>query len=88
MDIDHMISLGESKQGILVEIRKATGMTRKALSEYFGIPYRSMQDWERGERQMPDYLLRLMSYKLESEGLIESQDSESEHICKEKININ
>lgn len=48
----------------LIELRKSTGMTRREFCEYFGIPYRTMQDWELGNRKMPDYLLRLMIYKI------------------------
>lgn len=51
----------------LIEIRNSTGMNRKEFAEYFGIPYRTLQDWELGNRQMPEYLLRLMAYKLSVE---------------------
>jgi DNA-binding transcriptional regulator YiaG len=52
---------------ILIKAQKATGMTQKAFAEYFGIPVRTLQDWIAGKRKMPDYLLRLMIYKLEVE---------------------
>ncbi|MBR2408831.1 MAG: transcriptional regulator [Lachnospiraceae bacterium] len=48
----------------LIELRKSTGMNRREFTEYFGIPYRTLQDWELGNRQMPEYLLRLMAYKV------------------------
>ena len=51
----------------LVELRESTGMTRKEFCEYFEIPYRTVQDWELGNRKMPDYLLRLMEYKIRKE---------------------
>ena len=51
----------------LVELRESTGMTRKEFCEYFEIPYRTGQDWELGNRKMPDYLLRLMEYKIRME---------------------
>ena len=51
----------------LVELRQSTGMTRKEFCEYFEIPYRTVQDWELGNRKMPDYLLRLMEYKIRRE---------------------
>ncbi len=71
MDIDYLLQIeGKSKNEILIEMRNQTGMTRKALSEYMQIPIRTMTDWERGERKMPDYVLRLMAYKLKSEGLL------------------
>ena len=53
----------------LIELRKQAGMNRKQFAEYFGIPYRTMQDWELGNRQMPDYLLRLMAYKIGMENI-------------------
>ena len=51
----------------LGELRDSTGMTRKEFCEYFEIPYRTVQDWELGNRKMPDYLLRLMEYKIRME---------------------
>lgn len=51
----------------LKSIRAKTGMNRREFSEYFGIPYRTMQDWELGNRKMPEYLLRLIAYKIETE---------------------
>lgn len=38
--------------------------------EIFGIPCRTIEDWERGARHMANYLLRLMIYRLEVEGLV------------------
>ena len=51
-------------QDTLIKLRTSTGMTRKEFCQYFGIPYRTLQDWELGNRTMPDYLLRLMIYKI------------------------
>lgn len=45
-------------------------MTRPQFAEYFGIPYRTLQDWELGNRKCPTYLLDLMHYKLQHEGLL------------------
>ena len=52
------------------EIREASGMERKEFCEYFGIPYRTIQSWELGDRDCPEYLLNLMEYKLKNEGFI------------------
>lgn len=51
----------------VIELRKSTGMNRKEFCEYFGIPYRTVTEWERGTRTMPDYVLRLMAYKIKME---------------------
>jgi DNA-binding transcriptional regulator YiaG len=52
------------------ELREQSGMNLKQFSEYFGIPYRTIQNWERGERQCPSYLIDLMTYKLKNEKMI------------------
>ena len=52
------------------EMRKAAGMTQQALSDYFGIPKRNIEDWEGGRAECKQYLLDLMLYKLKNEGLI------------------
>lgn len=53
----------DSRQELL-ELRQSTGMNRREFAEYFEIPYRTVQEWELGHRKMPDYLLRLMAYKI------------------------
>ncbi len=58
----------------LIEIRKETGMNRREFAEYFGIPYRTIQDWELGNRQMPEYLLRLIAYKVRMEKLQKNEE--------------
>ena len=56
----------ESKD-ILIKLRESTGMNRREFAEYFEIPYRTIQEWELGNRRMPEYLLRLMEYKVKIE---------------------
>ena len=58
----------------LIELRTDPGMTRREFCEYFEIPYRTLQDWELGNRKMPDYLLRLMAYKAKMEKLVEEKN--------------
>lgn len=64
-------------QDTLIKLRTSTGMARKEFCQYFGIPYRTLQDWELGNRTMPDYLLRLMIYKIKIEQL-RNQDTTSD----------
>ena len=52
------------------ELRKMSGMTQKDISLYFGIPQRTVEDWDSGRRKCAEYLLDLMTYKLEKEGII------------------
>lgn len=53
------------------EMREKSGMSRPEFAEHFGIPYRSVQNWELGARECPDYLAALMEYKLEKENLLQ-----------------
>lgn len=55
------------------ELRLEMNMNRTEFCEYFGIPYRTVQDWETGKRKLPDYVLRLMRYKYETEKLKEQK---------------
>lgn len=63
---------------LLIKAKNQTGMTQKAFASYFGIPLRTVEDWLGGRRKMPDYLLRLMIYKLEMEQLVEGLSEELE----------
>ena len=66
----------------LIELRDSTGMTRREFCEYFEIPYRTLQDWELGNRKMPEYLFRLMEYKIKMEGLTKRKDLSSKDEVK------
>lgn len=67
----------ESHQISLKQLRERTGMNRRQFADYFGIPYRTLQEWELGGRRVPDYLLRLMEYKVRIEGLEKKENRES-----------
>ncbi|MCR5530112.1 MAG: helix-turn-helix domain-containing protein [Saccharofermentans sp.] len=48
-------------------IREKSGMSRTEFSSWLGIPYRTIQEWELGRRAMPEYVLRLIAYKVRVE---------------------
>lgn len=54
------------------ELREASGMTKTQFAKYFGIPFRTIQDWELGNRKCNNYLMDLMEYKLKHEGIIQA----------------
>lgn len=59
---------------IIKELRKDLHLNRREFCDYFNIPYRTVQDWECGKRTMPDYVLRLLEYKIRTdEKLIEQR---------------
>lgn len=46
------------------EAREFSGLTQKEVEEEFGIPVRSLQNWESGIRQAPDYVEAYLVEKL------------------------
>ena len=54
----------EIQQIELKKIRAQTGLNRREFAVYFEIPLRTVEDWEAGKRKMPEYLLRLIYYKV------------------------
>lgn len=51
----------------------ASRMTQKAFAEYLNIPQRTVEDWCRGTRKCPDYVISLIEYKLRGENLIKKE---------------
>ena len=54
----------------LILLKENTNYNWREFAAYFDIPYRTMQDWYLGKRRMPDYLLRLMWYKMQVENMV------------------
>ena len=52
------------------DMRLAAGMTQKEFAEYFGIPKRTIENWESEKSKCPDYLAALIRYKLVNEKLL------------------
>ena len=42
-------------------------MSRTDFFVWVGVPYGIMQEWELGRRAMPEYVLRLIAYKVVNE---------------------
>ena len=61
------------------ELRESTGMNRKEFCEYFGIPYRTVTEWERGTRKMPDYVFRLLAYRIKMENFVGKEEVNEEY---------
>lgn len=49
------------------KLREKSEMNMTKFSSFFGIPYRTVQTWEYGERKCPSYVLRMMQHILEEE---------------------
>lgn len=70
----------------LRKMRDDLSLNRREFAESFGIPLRTMEDWETGRRKMPDYLLRLMEYKLRMEEHWREEEKKRKHKLR-NVNI-
>lgn len=52
------------------KLRQETGMDRKAFSAHFGIPIRTIEDWEAERRTPPEYIPRLLWIQWRYENII------------------
>ena len=46
------------------ELRKSMDLSQAKFSEQFGIPKRTLQDWESGSRKPPQYVMSLLEYAI------------------------
>lgn len=76
---------------IIKALRNELKFNRREFCDYFNIPYRTVQDWECGKRTMPEYVLRLLEYKIRTDQMLakrkrkESQDRGESDIRKMSI---
>lgn len=47
------------------EARLKLSLTQQQLAELTGIPYRTLQNWEGGQRKCPEYVEKLVIFFLE-----------------------
>ena len=52
-------------------LRNQTGLSQKKFGDYFGIPLRTIQNWEAGVSECNKYIIDLLEYKLRNEGKIQ-----------------
>ena len=51
-----MLSQGKPLDERIKETRMKYGLTQKQVSDVTGVPHRSIQNWEGGQRRCPDYV--------------------------------
>ena len=70
IDIDTVV--GNLDEVTVKDLRKQAGMSRKDFCNSFEIPYRTLQSWELGEREMSDFSKRLLAYVIKTSELVEN----------------
>lgn len=53
-----------------MRLREKTGMKRTTFCDHIGIPYRTWQSWEMGDRHIPAYIFDLVETKLKYDRII------------------
>lgn len=59
---------GEGMAQSIKELRSRSGLSQASFAREFGIPVRSLQQWEQGRSTPPDYVAELVSRVLFAEG--------------------
>lgn len=54
----------ENEEMTIEEARKKVGLSRREVSEWLEIPYRTLTSWELGERPCPQYMEKLIVEKI------------------------
>lgn len=75
----------KSEADYIKMLRKEAGMTQKMFSGFFGIPVRTLQDWEAGLRKPPEYVVRLLPYKLKAEWDYENKKPKTSKSVKREL---
>lgn len=65
-------------------VRELLGMNRTEFSRYMDIPLRTLEEWEAGRRQMPDYVLRLITYYVKVQQVLKEKGIELEEGYEQK----
>lgn len=65
-------NIGETGGEISIKtLRERTGFTQAEFGRFaFGISSSTIQNWETGQRNCPDYIVKLIEYKLKKENII------------------
>lgn len=67
------------------KLRESTGLNRKEFCERYGIPYRTMTEWELGQRHAPEYVLRLLTYYIRTQEIRDGQEEELRGARKQEV---
>lgn len=59
------------------DLRQRTGLTQAAFAEHFGIPVRTLQQWEQGRSKPAPYVLELIEQALEQRSSLDLAGAQS-----------
>lgn len=65
-------------------LRERLDMNRTEFSRYMDIHLRTLEEWEAGRRQMPEYVLRLIVYYVKVQQILREKGIELEEEHEQK----
>lgn len=74
----------ENQIWLLKRTREQIDMNRTEFSRYMDIPLRTLEEWEAGRRQAPDYVLRLITYYVRMQQLLDRNKIKLEEMGHEQ----
>ena len=84
-----MKKIERKEKEIVKEFRSQTGMNQKQFAEYFGIPVRTLQEWEQGRQKPSSHMMAMMEriWRLEHQDFSDyiSRTSLRNHIGQEEL---
>lgn len=63
----------EPKTRNIFNLRMESGLTRKDFAKYLSIPYRTVENWEKGVNKCPDYVYDLIEFRMESDDVFKHE---------------
>lgn len=70
----------------IIEMRRQLGATQSEFADRYGIPFRTIQNWEAGLRTPPEYVVSLLEYKVKND-LINRKTIELPKYDKRKLDL-
>ena len=77
----------ELQQLELHTLRNEIGLNRKEFAIEYGIPLRTIEDWEHAKRKMPDYLLRLLAYRVKVDAISKQVEEQKNVGVSQNVNV-
>ena len=68
-------------------LKSASGMTNSQMSEFSGIPVRTLENWLSKKRTPPDYVVSLLCYKMVHEGMVKGGDNNASPERSDRQNV-
>lgn len=60
------------------EIRNSTGLSQSKFCAELNIPLHTLQNWERGGRKCPEYVVELIAYRVQHDPIFNVKEEQGE----------